>query len=176
MTAKSEMATLIASKTYTIIETVELNGLNPEACPRAVIVRIADHPMKGHRRASTELDGKMKSNLRPSSRSQLIPVLLAVIGFVIPAFPQAQMTPAPVPAAATTKKGVQAAQERLQALGYQVGSADGVMGLRSIAALKKFQSDRGLSATGLLDEKTLAVLGVKQGKPAAEKVEFDERA
>ena len=35
-----------AATMYTIIETAKLNGLNPEAYLRAVIARIADHPMK----------------------------------------------------------------------------------------------------------------------------------
>ena len=62
---------------------------------------------------------------------------------------------------ATTKKGVQEAQQRLQkALRYQPGPADGVMGARAIAALKKFQSDHHLPVTGTLDQKTLDTLKV----------------
>jgi hypothetical protein len=35
-----------AATMYIIIETAKLNGLDPEAYLRAVIARIADHPMK----------------------------------------------------------------------------------------------------------------------------------
>jgi hypothetical protein len=35
-----------AATVYTIIETAKLNSLDPEAYLRAVIARIADHPMK----------------------------------------------------------------------------------------------------------------------------------
>jgi hypothetical protein len=35
-----------AATIYTIIETAKLNGLNPEAYLRSLIVRIADHPAK----------------------------------------------------------------------------------------------------------------------------------
>jgi peptidoglycan hydrolase-like protein with peptidoglycan-binding domain len=61
---------------------------------------------------------------------------------------------------APAMRTIQAAQERLQALGYQPGAADGVMGSRAIAALKKFQSDRNLPITGVLDSKTTAALNV----------------
>jgi hypothetical protein len=57
---------------------------------------------------------------------------------------------------------VQAAQGRLLALGYQSGAADGVMGAKAIAALKKFQADHGLSATGQLDRKTLEALNAEE--------------
>jgi peptidoglycan hydrolase-like protein with peptidoglycan-binding domain len=59
-----------------------------------------------------------------------------------------------------TKKIIQGAQERLLALGYQPGAADGVMGAKAIAALKKFQSDHSVAVTGQLDRKTLDALGV----------------
>ncbi len=31
---------------YTIIETAKMNGLDPKACLRDIIARIADHPIK----------------------------------------------------------------------------------------------------------------------------------
>jgi hypothetical protein len=75
----------------------------------------------------------------------------AVFMLVTFAFAQAQSS-------VTTKKAIQEAQQRLQVLGYEPGSADGSMGARTIAALKKFQSDHGLAVTGGLDQKTLAAL------------------
>jgi peptidoglycan hydrolase-like protein with peptidoglycan-binding domain len=61
----------------------------------------------------------------------------------------------------TTKESVQEAQQRLKTLGYEPGPADGVMGSRTTAALKKFQTDRVLPVTAKLDKKTLDALGVK---------------
>lgn len=87
------------------------------------------------------------------------------------AFAQEKPTTAPATSTAASKKVVQGAQERLQALGYQPGSADGVMGTKAIAALKKFQSDHGLPATGVLDRKTLDTLyvtSVSTNKPQQE--------
>jgi putative peptidoglycan binding protein len=63
-----------------------------------------------------------------------------------------------------TTSGVQEAQRLLQALGYDIGPADGVMGARTVAALKSFQSSRGLPVTGTADQKTLAALNSKSPK------------
>ena len=52
------------------------------------------------------------------------------------------------------------AQEALDRAGYQVGVADGQMGQRTIAAIKRFQADRYLPVTGKLDQTTIAALGV----------------
>lgn len=85
-------------------------------------------------------------------------LLTAFIGFTAKTFAQAQST-APATSTSAAKKTIQGAQERLLALGYQPGTADGVMGAKAIAALKKFQADHGLPPTGQLDQKTLAALG-----------------
>ena len=49
-------------------------------------------------------------------------------------------------------------QERLNQLGYKLGTVDGVLGPRTVEALKKFQSDNNLSATGTLDVQTIKKL------------------
>ncbi len=49
-------------------------------------------------------------------------------------------------------------QKRLTALGYRPGPADGVIGPRTINALKRFQRDRKLPPTGMLDPETIAQL------------------
>jgi peptidoglycan hydrolase-like protein with peptidoglycan-binding domain len=49
-------------------------------------------------------------------------------------------------------------QERLNQLGYKVGTVDGVIGPRTTEALRKFQSDNNLSATGTLDAQTIKKL------------------
>jgi hypothetical protein len=75
-----------------------------------------------------------------------------------------QAATAPANPAGTAKKTIQGAQERLLALGYQPGAADGVMGPKAVAALEKFQADRGLPVTGQLDRKTLNALGADGAK------------
>jgi photosystem II stability/assembly factor-like uncharacterized protein len=55
---------------------------------------------------------------------------------------------------------VRRAQEALDRAGYEIGSPDGQLGPRTIAAIKRFQTDRYLPVTGQLDETTLGALGV----------------
>ena len=55
---------------------------------------------------------------------------------------------------------VKQAQEKLSAAGHDAGPADGVMGPKTQAALKEFQESKGLQASGELDQKTMAALGV----------------
>jgi peptidoglycan hydrolase-like protein with peptidoglycan-binding domain len=57
-------------------------------------------------------------------------------------------------------------QEQLSQKGEHV-SVDGKMGPQTRAALKKFQQKEGLQATGRLDQKTLAALGVDQSQSGA---------
>jgi len=59
------------------------------------------------------------------------------------------------------KKGLSGAkvvdiQRRLKLLGYNLGNyeIDGILGTESVSAIKKFQQDRGLTATGTVDEET----------------------
>jgi peptidoglycan hydrolase-like protein with peptidoglycan-binding domain len=54
-------------------------------------------------------------------------------------------------------------QERLSGLGYKLGDVDGVNGPRTIAALKKFQSDNNLPVTGTIDADTIRRL--RNAKP-----------
>src|ERR1035441_5935307 len=75
-----------------------------------------------------------------------------------------QSAKAPVTSTAPTKTTIQTAEKRLLALGYQCGAADGVMGAKAIAALKKFQADRRLPVTGQLDRKTLDALNAEGAK------------
>lgn len=66
---------------------------------------------------------------------------------------------------------VKALQQRLLALGYSVGAAgaDGIFGRDTIAAVKKFQADRGLDVKypGTVGPKTLAALEI--GPPTPDK-------
>jgi peptidoglycan hydrolase-like protein with peptidoglycan-binding domain len=58
-------------------------------------------------------------------------------------------------------------QKQLLALGYQVGTADGVMGKRTVDALKKFQQDNNLPRTGQADYETMGKLRQKIGYTSA---------
>jgi photosystem II stability/assembly factor-like uncharacterized protein len=55
---------------------------------------------------------------------------------------------------------VRKAQEALDRAGYQVGVADGRVGQRTVAAIKRFQADRYLPVNGQLDQTTIAALGL----------------
>jgi len=46
--------------------------------------------------------------------------------------------------------------------GYNPGPADGIMGKKTTLALEKFQNDRTLPVTGIIDEATLIALGTPQ--------------
>lgn len=55
---------------------------------------------------------------------------------------------------------VRMAQEALDRAGYEIGVADGQLGPRTVAAIKRFQTDRFLPVSGQLDEATVVALGV----------------
>lgn len=50
------------------------------------------------------------------------------------------------------------AQARLNQLGYEVGTPDGILGKKSVEKLKAFQKSRGLATNGKLDEPTIQAL------------------
>src|SRR5215813_48168 len=62
---------------------------------------------------------------------------------------------------------VRRAQLALNAAGYQVGIPDGFAGTQTRAAISRFQSDRNLPVTGVLDPVTLAALDPGGGTAAA---------
>lgn len=64
------------------------------------------------------------------------------------------------PPVALTKEVVVKAQRRLKELGFDPGSADGSLGPRSVAAIRRFQAARKLPITGQLTDDTLQALGV----------------
>ncbi|HKR58769.1 MAG TPA: YCF48-related protein [Pyrinomonadaceae bacterium] len=68
---------------------------------------------------------------------------------------------APVGANETIRR----AQQALNAAGYDVGVPDGRSGLKTVAALKKFQANRNLAVSGKFDDVTLAALGIKGTTP-----------
>ena len=62
---------------------------------------------------------------------------------------------------------VKQVQEKLSAMGKNVGKPDGQMGPKTQQALKQYQKEKGLQATGQLDQQTLAALDINQSGSAA---------
>ena len=63
---------------------------------------------------------------------------------------------------------VKQVQQKLSESGQDVGQPDGKMGPKTQAALKEFQQQNGLQASGKLDEQTLAALNIeKSGSSSA---------
>lgn len=58
-------------------------------------------------------------------------------------------------------------QQSLNDQGYDAGKVDGKWGPHTAAALKKFQGDHGLDATGEIDAQTITALGITQPAPSA---------
>jgi peptidoglycan hydrolase-like protein with peptidoglycan-binding domain len=66
-----------------------------------------------------------------------------------------------MPSQQLSQSEVQDAQQKLQQEGfYKNGQIDGVVGPQTRQALQQFQQSKGLSATGQLDQQTLAALDV----------------
>jgi peptidoglycan hydrolase-like protein with peptidoglycan-binding domain len=57
-----------------------------------------------------------------------------------------------------TPSPVTAVQQKLNELGYEAGPNDGLMGPRTRAAIRRFQTDAGLPVTGRIDKELLAQL------------------
>ena len=62
---------------------------------------------------------------------------------------------------------VKQAQEKLSALGKEVGTPDGQMNSQTQQALQEFQRDNGLQPSGQLDQQTIAALDIDQSGSAA---------
>ena len=62
---------------------------------------------------------------------------------------------------------VKRAQEAMNLAGYDVGKPDGVAGTRTVAALRKYQADKGIPVTGQFDAATLGALGLAGGMQSA---------
>ncbi len=67
----------------------------------------------------------------------------------------ASTAPTPVP-----EDTIRQVQRQLAVLGYKPGPADGKLGGKTTSAIKLFQSDRGMPATGEIDGKLLEALGM----------------
>jgi photosystem II stability/assembly factor-like uncharacterized protein len=67
----------------------------------------------------------------------------------------------------TPNDNVKRAQEALNLAGYDVGKPDGVAGTRTVAAIRKFQTDKGVPVSGKVDAATLGALGLAGGMQSA---------
>ncbi len=78
--------------------------------------------------------------------------------------------PVAEPTVATRPKSndvVKRAQEALNLAGYDVGKPDGVAGTKTVTALRKYQTDKGIPVTGQFDAATLGALGLAGGMQSA---------
>ena len=62
---------------------------------------------------------------------------------------------------------VKQAQEKLSAMGKDVGTADGQMDAKTRQVLKEYQQENGLQPTGQLDQQTMAALDLNQTASSA---------
>lgn len=81
---------------------------------------------------------------------------------------QANVTEEPAVIVATYKVGssgstVKTIQQKLKNWGYYTGAVDGIYGSKTRAAVVYFQRKNGLTADGIVGNKTLAALGMKTG-------------
>lgn len=77
-----------------------------------------------------------------------------------PPVAQEPRQPPPAPLPAISQQQVLEIQRHLNALGYDAGSEDGIMGRRTAGAIHEFQRDAGIEATGAASAELLAQLKV----------------
>src|SRR5256714_14160586 len=107
-------------------------------------------------RKPTPPPAKRKTNTRASSRRTIAQSPSSSRRVTSPPSTPGQRIAAPK----QSDDVVHRAQEALERAGYEIGTPDGFMGPRTVAAIKRFQADRYLGVTGNLDDTTLAALGV----------------
>lgn len=83
-----------------------------------------------------------------------VAVSLAVVNFVL--VPQE----AQYMSVATTSSENKEIQRRLKKWGYYTGAIDGILGPKSIAAIKKFQKNNGLVVDGIVGKQTASKIGI----------------
>ncbi len=69
---------------------------------------------------------------------------------------------------------VKQVQQALNDAGYDSGIADGFAGKRTKAAIIRYQTDNGLTVSGIVDDELLDALGINGEKPVEEEVEEPE--
>jgi peptidoglycan hydrolase-like protein with peptidoglycan-binding domain len=116
------------------------------ACGPATVTRETGIETKGVNGQDKEI---IKSQTPPDDRE------------TTPTKPSIGQPPPPAQPLALSRAVISRVQLQLKAQGFDPGPADGLMGPKTRAALRRFQSARGLPATGDPDTGTIEALGVK---------------
>lgn len=64
-------------------------------------------------------------------------------------------------------ESVRQVQSRLNGLGYWCGTADGIFGVNTRSAVRRFQSAKGLSVDGIVGPKTYSALGISSSSSSS---------
>ena len=80
--------------------------------------------------------------------------------------PQAQSGQQQSQSSSHSQETVKQVQQKLSDAGHQL-EVDGIMGPKTQAALREYQQKNNLQASGQLDQKTMAALGVSEGGSAS---------
>ena len=64
-------------------------------------------------------------------------------------------------------ESVRQVQTRLNGLGYWCGTADGIFGVNTRSAVRRFQSAKGLSVDGIVGPKTYSALGISSSSSSS---------
>ncbi len=92
-----------------------------------------------------------------------VAVSLAVVNFVL--VPRENE----IVSVATTTSENKKIQTRLKKWGYYTGAVDGILGAKSISAIKKFQKKNGLVVDGIVGKKTAEALGITLSSSSSNK-------
>lgn len=107
-------------------------------------------------RKPTTAPAKRRSTNRGTVRRTVAQSRSAPTRTAPPASTPGQRIAAPKPNDDTVRR----AQAALERAGYEIGTPDGQLGPRTVAAIKRFQTDHYLPVSGQFDETTLAALSV----------------
>ena len=104
----------------------------------------------------------MKKTLKTTAMVLAIAVLLGISGFTIYKVEsdKAQTVAVAVISQGSRGETVKLIQQKLKRWGYYNGAIDGIYGSATKKAVKYFQSKNGLTADGIVGNKTLAALGI----------------
>lgn len=104
----------------------------------------------------------MKKTLKTTAMVLAIAVLLGISGFTIYKVESDNARTVAVAVISQGSRGetVKLIQQKLKRWGYYNGAIDGIYGSATKKAVKSFQSKNGLTADGIVGNKTLAALGI----------------
>ena len=85
-----------------------------------------------------------------------------IIALILAALLALSMLTAATAATYTDKDTVKKVQQALNDAGYNCGTPDGVAGKKTAAAITQYQTDKGLEATGTIDDALLEAMGIEK--------------